>query len=297
MVIVRLRGGLGNQLFQYAAGKALALKHEVQLKLDLYTYTLHKYRSFELDNFCTNPEIAEQSEINNLIGRFKIQRLLNKFNHYSFSDKAFAQPHYHFVADFFDLPKDIYLSGYWQSEKYFEDIQDIIRAEIQPKSPIDDQNKSLIDQLNVENSVSVHIRMGDYKNLRKYKTFFGGLGSEYYKNAIELVQSKTENPRFYFFSDNIAWCQKEFSEVDNAYFVDQNTGEKSFMDMVLMSNCQHNIIANSTFSWWGAWLNSNLDKIVIAPKNWFQSKYNKKSVYKSQYYDTKDLLPEKWIKL
>ena len=297
MIILRLRGGLGNQLFQYAAGKALASKHNTSLKLDLYSHSIHQYRKFELDNFKVQYELATKEEIQSFVGRFKLQRLCNKLYDYAFSKKAYAQPHYHFDEQFHQLPEDIYISGYWQSERYFKQIEKEIRTDFQLSSAPNKQNQQLIEEISKVNAVGLHVRMGDYLSKEKYKSFFGGLDMSYYKNAIECINEKVSTPVFYIFSDNIEWCKKEFDYLQNAVFVDSNSGDQSYMDLMLMSKCKHNIIANSTFSWWGAWLNEHPKKIVIAPKKWFQADYNKKSVYKSSFYNTKDLIPENWLKL
>jgi len=259
MIIVRLRGGLGNQLFQYAAGLALSIKHQTTLKLDPYTYSIHKYRKFELDNFNTKFQIADQNEINRCVGRFNFLRLANKLNHYMFSKKAFAQPHYHYLENFFDLPNDIYISGYWQSERYFKNIQTVILEQYTFKIQPDDQNLEYIEQFNQCNSVSIHVRMGDYLSMKKYNSFFGGLDDSYYKKAIKLIEEKMETPVFYIFSDNVAACKERFDPWLNARYIDHNSGDKSYLDLILMSRCKNQIIANSTFSWWAAWLNPNED--------------------------------------
>jgi len=195
------------------------------------------------------------------------------------------------------LPKDLYLSGYWQSERYFKNIENLIQSDFTTTAEPNQENKTLMEEMSRVNAVSLHIRKGDYLSNNKYKDFFGGLDISYYKNAIDHIQQKVSSPKFYIFSDNIEWCRSEFNNLQNTLFIDHNLGNQSYMDLVLMSKCKHNIIANSTFSWWGAWLNKNSDKIVIVPNNWFQTNFNKKSVYKSKHYDTKDLIPEQWLKL
>jgi hypothetical protein len=300
MIILRLRGGLGNQLFQYAAGKSLALHHHVNLKFDTYTYTLHPYRKFQLDKFCIDEQIAEQNEINALIGTNKILRYINK-RYYTIlnKNKVFLQPHYHFYNNFFDLPAHLYLSGYWQSEKYFLPIEKTIRENFRPRSPLSGKNKEIASAMGAENSISIHIRRGDYAANARYANFFGVLEDSYYAQAIEKMHTLVSNPIFYIFSDDIGWCKSRFASNANFTFVEHNTGDDSYYDMLLMSCCKHNIIANSTFSWWGAWLNENPEKTVIAPKNWFKKEYftAKNPVYKDRRYNTSDLIPESWITL
>ncbi len=297
MIIVRLRGGLGNQLFQYAAGRALATHHQVPLKLDLYTYTRHRYRKFELHHFKIDAPEATREEVHQFTGPNPIVRYLNKRENYFRCPAVFAQPHYHFYEDFFALPSDLYLSGYWQSEKYFANIAGEIRNHLTPAKPLDERNVSYQQQMQSQNSVAVHVRRGDY-TAGAYQSFFGTLPETYYGEAMTYVRQRINNPVFYFFSDDIDWCRKSFGTT-GAEFIHHNTGEEAYKDLLLMASCRHNIIANSTFSWWGAWLNANPDKVVVAPRQWFKSSYldRKEPVYASRFYNTKDLIPPGWARL
>ncbi|MBY0244074.1 MAG: alpha-1,2-fucosyltransferase, partial [Sphingobacteriaceae bacterium] len=175
-----------------------------------------------------------------------------------------------------------YLDGYWQSEKYFGVHANVIRDDFNFPD-LDKVNKLCAPQIMQSNSVSLHVRMGDYVN----HPLHGGICTlKYYQQAIELMKSKIEAPIFFIFSNDIEWCKQNL-DIINAVYVTGNIGENSFRDMQLMSLCQHNIIANSSFSWWGAWLNNNRNKIVIAPKIWF----NDESI------NTSDLLPDGWMKI
>jgi hypothetical protein len=297
MIIARLRGGLGNQLFQYAAGKALAEHHRTELALDLYTYTKHPYRKFELSKFSIDAREATRAEVHQFTGSNPVIRYLNKRENYFRCPKVFAQPHYHFYEDFYSLPADLYLSGYWQSEKYFSSIAPLIAKQFTPRLAAGEQHLSWQKRMQSENSVAIHVRRGDYGSA-VYSSFFGALSKEYYNQAIAAIQDSVDKPVFYFFSDDPAWCKDTFNGL-KAQFVEHNQGENAFKDMLLMASCSHNIIANSTFSWWGAWLNSNPDKRVIAPRQWFRTNYldRKEPVYPSRYYNTKDLIPDSWITL
>jgi hypothetical protein len=297
MIIVRLRGGLGNQLFQYAAGRALAAHHGVPLKLDLYTYTKHPYRTFALHHFNIDAPEASRQEVHRFTGSNPVIRYLNKRENYFRCQGVFAQPHYHFCDDFFSLPADVYLSGYWQSEKYFAGIAGLIREQFTSRQQLDELNLAFQRQMQSEHSVAVHVRRGDYQQ-KEYASFFGALPESYYGEAITLLRQRVGNPVFYFFSDDLDWCKSMFGST-GAEFVGHNTGSDSYKDILLMASCRHNIIANSTFSWWGAWLNSNPDKVVVAPKQWFKSNFlNKKEpVYASRIYNTKDLIPVGWARL
>ncbi|MBS1543741.1 MAG: alpha-1,2-fucosyltransferase [Bacteroidetes bacterium] len=297
MIIVRLRGGLGNQLFQYAAGKALAMHHRTALKLDLYTYQKHPYRKFELDKFKVDAIEASRKEVHRFTGVNPIIRYLNKRENYFRCPSVFAQPHYHFYEDFFSLPEDLYLSGYWQSEKYFNAIADVIRKEYTPSQTLDSRNQELTAKMTSENSVSIHVRRGDYSS-QHYNNFFGGLTTGYYEEAIRVIKQQVADPVFYFFSDDPAWCRKAFPGIE-ASFMEHNKGDDSFKDLLLMSSCRHQIVANSTFSWWGAWLNQFEGKQVVAPLKWFQSSYlsRREPVYACRFYNTKDLIPATWTRI
>ncbi len=297
MIIVRLRGGLGNQLFQYAAGRALAAHHQVPLKLDLYTYAQHPYRKYELHHFQIDAVEATREEVHRFTGSNPIIRYLHKRENYFRCPGVFAQPHYHFYEDFFLLPADIYLSGYWQSERYFSGIAGMLRSQFSPAQPLDEKNTAYLRQMQSEHSVAVHVRRGDYKSAG-YASFFGTLPESYYGEAMTKLRQRVGNPVFYFFSDDIAWCKATFGTT-GAQFIDHNTGADAFKDLLLMSACRHQIIANSTFSWWGAWLNDNPEKVVVAPRQWFKSDFldKKVPVYASRFYNTRDLIPAGWIRL
>ena len=241
---------------------------------------------------------ATRQEVHRFTGSNPIVRYLNKRNNYLNCPKVFAQPHYHFYDDFFSLPDELYLSGYWQSEKYFASIAPLLRAEFSPALKLDTFNHDLQSRMQRENSVAVHVRRGDYSSAAAYQSFFGVLPMEYYEKAIAHMQREVKNPVFYFFSDDAAWCKQNFSK-HNGSFIDHNQGVNAFKDLVLMAKCRHNIIANSTFSWWGAWLNDHQDKKVIAPEQWFRVNYltKKDPVYPSRFYNTIDLIPASWTKI
>lgn len=299
MIILRLRGGIGNQLFQYAAGKALATHHGMPLKIDDYTYSINSSRKIELSKFKIDFQIASRKEVHKFTGFWPPSRIFHKSTNYRFNNKVCAQPYYHFYPEFFHLPKKIYLSGYWQSEKYFQNITNFIREIYQPSIDLDKRNSDILNKMNKSNSISIHVRRGDYVKTPKYASFFGAQDIEYYKKSMHFLENKFKSIKYFIFSDNPEWCETQFKNVPNKTILTHNQGDQSYLDMWLMSRCKHHIIANSTFSWWGAWLGENPGKTVIAPKRWFKDPYVKdsKTVYYSRYYDIKDLLPESWIRL
>jgi hypothetical protein len=293
MIVVRVRGGLGNQLFQYAAGLALADQHKTDLKLDLYYFKKHPYRKFALDKFRIPVMMASRKEVHVFTGSNPVIRYINKRENYFHCPRVFSQPHYHYYEDFFQLPAPLYLNGYWQSQKYFATVEKKVREIYQPQQ-LDTINLQLIEKLRAIESVSLHVRIGDYA-AAAYNSFFGGLTSDYYQRAIHFVRQKTSSPVFFVFSDDIGWCKKNLP-LENVTYIEHNRGDNSYNDLVLMSHCKHNIMANSSFSWWGAWLNENPSKIVVAPRDWFRQKYleNKNVIYPCRFYNVKDLIPSGW---
>ncbi|NOS97698.1 MAG: alpha-1,2-fucosyltransferase [Methylotenera sp.] len=290
MTITNIIGGLGNQMFQYAAGKALSLEHGTRLRLDITgfeTYGLHQ--GFELQRvFNCTTEIASVGDIQNVLGWQSsplVKRVMAKPRLAAFRSKAFVvEPHFHYWPEINSLQNDCYLLGYWQSEQYFAHIAHKIREDFTFKQPMSKKNTEFAKQINLVNAVSLHVRRGDYANNPKTTATHGLCSLEYYQKAIECIAGLVQQPYFYIFSDDIAWVKCNINMDFPHEYIDYNHGTESYNDMRLMSICKHNIIANSSFSWWGAWLNSNIEKIVIAPKHWFAREVN-----------TVDLIPRGWL--
>lgn len=187
-----------------------------------------------------------------------------------------------------EAPNSSYLVGWWQNEKYFEDIRDIILDEFTPKAAPSEANQKYLDEINKSNAVAIHVRRGDYVTNKNANVFHGLAPIDYYKQSIKYMQDKVGSPRFFVFSDDIAWCKENLPLGDDAVFVEGNSGKQAYEDIRLQQTCKHNIIANSSFSWWGAWLNDHKDKIVIAPKIWFQDQdANSKT----------QIVPEGWVRI
>ncbi len=268
LIVSQLTGGLGNQLFQYAAGKALAERNGADFALDISSYK-KVWRPFVLDEFNITAKKANRWDI------FRAK-------YFPFG-KKFVEPHFHFFPKFFDIKGNAYIEGLFQSEKYFKNIKEDIRKEFTPRIPIAEKFPDIAQRITYSEAVAVAIRRGDY--LTK-PHLYNILTPEYYKKTIRLMSERVHNPVFFFFSDDIEWVKENIPCPDNSVFVSDGkmTGPEEF---VLMTLCKHNIIANSTFSWWAAWLNKNPEKIIIAPKKWFTD------VLK----DTRDVLPDGWIKI
>ncbi|MCX5632671.1 MAG: alpha-1,2-fucosyltransferase [Phycisphaerae bacterium] len=290
MIIICLKGGLGNQLFQYAAARSLAHIHKTAVKLDTTAYYYGGPRQFELSHFNIQENIAVAAEIEKLTEarQNRLQKsfysLLHSHSKLSPNHIRYNKPQY--KADFFKLSDNIYLEGYWLSEKYFSNIKDIIRQEFTFKEKPDDKNQKLADNITAVNSVSIHIRRGDYTEDSKAVQSHGICSVQYYRDCIEYITKKVENPHFFIFSDRPEWSKDILKLSYPATYISQNFGEKDYEDMRIMSLCKHNIIANSTFSWWAAWLNSNPQKIVLAPQKWFADKK----------FNIDDIVPAGWIK-
>ena len=286
MIITKLIGGLGNQMFQYAAGRQLAYKLGVELKLDILDFDHYKLRKYELDvfniqeNFATAEEIADLTILKrNIIERF-ISRLLHK--------PYRPLPTYikeSFNSEIMNMYDGVYLDGYWQSEKYFADIIEIIREEFIITTTQEGLNRKLADQIKSCNSVSLHIRRGDYVSNPETNKAHGICDIDYYLHCIEHLTKTVEHPHFFAFSDDIEWVRQNLKIPYPITFIENNGQDKSYEDLRLMSQCKHHIIANSSFSWWGAWLNPNEDKIVFAPRKWFANKDA----------NIQDRIPNQWI--
>ena len=262
MIIIKIKGGLGNQLFQYAVGRAVALHHKSPLKLDLTifkTYELHKYL---LDQFAIQADMATENEISELKGgnnllfsALRKARVVKRKSY--FKEKRSS----YFDASVFKND-DVYFDGYWQNELYFSGIRELLLQELVSISSISDAGCGYLECINKSNSISLHVRRGNYLNLKNVNV----LEVDYYIKAVDYFRKSVEKPTFYIFSDDLEWCKNNLGFLDNCIFVDRTKTEID--DLKLMSFCQHNIIANSSFSWWGAWLNQNSKKTVIAPKDW-----------------------------
>lgn len=295
MILVKLMGGLGNQMFQYACAKQLAVIKDVPLKIDLSflknrgTDVLHTIREYELDIFNIKDGIANAEELNLFKRNLEDGRyiLLHKylpfiFPYYTIREKAFA-----YDQRLLKVHKNTYIDGFWQSYKYFSSEEQIIRQSFSFKKNPEGKNLEHIAAIAKNNSISLHVRRGDYVNDKNTNQYHGTCSLSYYQTAISIITSKIKNPHFFIFSDDMTWVKENIKPGFPHTYIDHNTGINSFEDLRLMSLCQHQIIANSSFSWWGAWLNNNPEKIVVAPDKWFAD----------SSINTKDLYPQSWIRL
>ena len=292
MVISNIIGGLGNQMFQYAAGRALALTNDRSLLLDLSDFTAYQlHHGFELSRvFSLVAAKAEPSTTHELLGwreNYWARKILRRRQLAWLRGKKFVvEPHFNYWPDFFNINDDCYLYGYWQSERYFKAFEAIIRQDFIFREPLQELNAELSLDMATKQAVSLHIRRGDYVSNPKNHNIMSVCDLEYSRLAINYIATQVEQPVFYLFSDDMAWVKQSLPMEFPSVYIEHNSGAESYRDMQLMSLCRHHIIANSSFSWWGAWLNANPEKIVIAPKHWF-----------SNGNDDTDLIPDEWIRL
>ncbi len=298
MIVVKLKGGLGNQMFQYAIGRHLAIKHKTPLKLDL-TFLLDRtpkkdfvFRDYDLDVFNLETDFATSDDLKPF-KEFRISRLTKLYNSIPrMLRKAYVlvEPHFHFSKEILDAPDNIYLDGYWQSEKYFTDIEDVIRKDFTFKDPLSGKAAEMATIIqNEPAAVCLNVRRADFVTSKKAQQFHGFTGVEYYQKAVAFLEGKKiENLHLFVFSDDIEWCSEHLKFDHPTTFVTKEyAGRKYGAYLQLMTLCRHFIIPNSTFAWWGAWLNRDNTKIVVAPKQWFRD----------PSVNTSDIIPSEWIRL
>jgi hypothetical protein len=296
MIIVRLIGGLGNQMFQYALGKHLAIKNNTVLKIDI-TYLLDRrprkdmvYRDYDLPIFNIEEKIATKNEIAYFTGHYKSywKRLeytfLRRVNKANITKEELP----HFESKVLQVTQPAYLIGFWQSEKYFLNIESIIRTDFTFKHRIAQKSIGLAQHIDSVNSVCLNVRRADYVTNPLSSKYLGFIGLAYIHRAVQVILEKVVQPEFFIFSDDIAWCEENI-QLDYPYTVVSHefAGSKFADYLQLMTLCKHFIIPNSTFAWWAAWLCQYADKVIVAPKNWVKenSRYNK------------DLIPDSWIQV
>ncbi|MEO6883801.1 MAG: alpha-1,2-fucosyltransferase [Bacteroidia bacterium] len=296
MIVVRFQGGLGNQLFQYALALSIKKKLNAQIAIDVSFYDSEftsagaTKRVLYLDEFTIQqiPRIQSSEEILNPQIVSKLKRFLERNLLPYYKNSYVIESKKGFDSNMVKIPVNSYLEGFWQSYLYFKEIEIQLRQDLHLKKTITPFAQDLLSKIKkYKNSIAVHVRRGDYIN--KYNHFYTILSSDYYDKALEYIINYSKENAFgiFIFSDDIAWCRENLKfETESIFVSHENLGEVE--ELFLMQNCSHNIIANSTFSWWGAWLNTNPNKIVVAPKKWFKKPDNN---FDSTIY------PASWISL
>ncbi|MBV5329827.1 MAG: alpha-1,2-fucosyltransferase [Chlorobium sp.] len=292
IVIVRLIGGLGNQMFQYAAGRSLSDSHHVPLLLDISGFEQYDLRRYELGGFNIRGRSAHLDELNSF-GPSQVKpslffQVLEKVGIRKYK-KRLQEASFSYDSRILTVKPPVYLDGYWQSERYFSHIESVLRSEFSLKEKLTTANADMVKQITSagECAVSVHIRRGDYVTNPHTAQYHGVCSLDYYRTAVSYIAERVSQPHFFIFSDDHDWVLKNFDIDYQMTLVQVNDANQGIYDLHLMKACRHHIIANSSFSWWGAWLNPSSEKIVLAPKRWFASSGK----------DTSDLLPASWVRL
>lgn len=289
MIITRLCGGLGNQLFQYAFARRIAYINNVPLKIDVSLFDQDELRSYKLSHFQIVAELATSTDLEffiNAQSRGVTARFINKcrpyYKRYYIKEKSCD-----FDANLLKSSGRVFLEGYWQSEKYFCDIDSILRSEFILKKEFDEGNKLILEKIRSVNAVCLHVRRGDYVSNPETYRAFGVCSLEYYKNAVTMIENLVTVPHFFVFSDDPAWAQENIKLSHPMTFVTHNGAERDYEDLCLMAACKHYIIANSSFSWWAGWLGNYAGKIVIAPKRWVND----------PSFNSPNRIPKAWLKI
>jgi hypothetical protein len=288
MIVAKINGGLGNQMFQYAAARALANHHQVDLMLDLRWFknipSRNTVRSFELNRYPIDAYIANgQEELQFRSFHSLFLKGIPRINTQWIYKK---EKYFQFDPDFFRFPSNSYLDGSWQSSHYFEKYSESIWNQFQPIEAPGYQDEALLDLIRNSNSIAIHVRRGDYVTNVFARNAHGACSLDYYNNALDFIREREEGLSYFVFSDDLNWARDNLKLRGPAEFVNHNAGDRAFNDLRLMASCAHQIIANSSFSWWGAWLNKNPKKRVLAPSQWFTGRKN-----------TSTLLPIGWTKI
>ncbi len=297
MIIVRLAGGLGNQLFQYAFARGVSSRMKTDFKLDTTPFdTYYIHHKYSLDNFNIKQSFAKDSDFFGFVWMRKHNKFFEVFyRHLRLKSKLMpfyrTEKQFHFDPSVF-TKNNTYFDGAWVTEKYFKEIRSELLEELTINKPLSDYSQNIFKEIQEFTAISIHVRRADYVTGSTFASapiIHGTCSMDYYKTEIDYITKHEKNPHFFIFSDDYDWSVENFKSLSYPVTCIKNGADKNYEDIFLMSNCKHNIIANSTFSWWGAWLNKSDEKIVIAPKKWFNTQKATTS--------TEDVIPDTWIKL
>lgn len=303
MIITRLTGGMGNQMFQYAAGLALAERRRTVLKLDVSWF--RDYPEYETHNryalscFNITEQFATDDEIERcsaprltrterwLLTGARALRLYGHVRRHQRPDRQHCPPTFAYYPEFEALPDGTHLVGMFQSERFFASIADLLRLHFSFRYPPQPEVAALAARIRSGPSAAVHFRRGDYARNPSFARDIGVVGPAYYAHAVKLLRERSPDATLYIFSDDIEAVAREFTPPGPHEFVRGILPWHSFDDLRLMALCDHIAIANSTFSWWAAWLNPSPDKLVVAPDPWFATRA----------HDQRDIVPPTWMRL
>lgn len=298
MIVVKLQGGLGNQMFQYAFAKSIKKISGQKVYFDLSFKQISKDtpRQYALGSYKAADSILK-ADLNDLplVFRHPPGDLLKKVFGILIRKEWFNNGWKYITDNKIDFSniqelnqKNIYFDGYWPFEEFFRHIRTTLLSDFSLKNS-SSQFESMLQQIKSFNSASIHVRHGDYLSNSRTNAFHGICSPEYYQRAISLIQTRVPDPKFFIFTDDVDWAYNYFTKTGIAFELISGKGFSDQEELILMSACHHQIIANSSFSWWGAWLNKNQERIVIAPAKWYANTNNLPSLQIS--------LPENWIRL
>lgn len=287
MIMVNLKGGLGNQMFQYALGRKLSLVNKDTLMFDTGGLKHAEIsgdvsRPFALDAFNVSGDVAPPALATHARYPYGI---LSKLLHFV-KTKLLRQMYIGWVPALLQQRGNVYLDGYFQSPKYFEDIRETLLQDFTVRGAPSETVVKFRTLMRSMESVSIHVRRGDYVSNAKVQSAYGSCSLQYYQEAMKLIGARVPSPSWFVFSDDISWVKEHLAFPGEVTYVSGHSISDA-EELSLMAACKHNIIANSSFSWWGAWLNQNREKIVIAPDPWFDTKKD----------EHKDLIPDSWIRI
>lgn len=285
-VIVGLSGGLGNQLFQYAAGRSLSLKLNVPLELDISWFKGCSDRNYALGSFNVSATLRERNLCFPDFLKYLESRISRRYAPRRMDVPLYREPHFPFDPGFERIRHSVFLEGYWQSESYFKEYAEIIRADLCLVKPLPDPCRGVMDKIRASDAICLHVRRGDYVKNPVTAQTHGTCSPDYYHQGVTKLIDGLEHPQCFVFSDDPAWVRENIELPCSSTVVDLNSGDDVHWDLALMAECKHFVIANSSLSWWGAWMGNFKDKRVIAPLSWFKDGK-----------DTKDLIPATWERL
>lgn len=291
MIIVKIQGGLGNQMFQYAIAKSLAAHYKTTYAFDhrfledRSPAATHTFRNYDLDIFRVKAKRASASNLYLFEHKWpKWKRYCVRLNLLA-PHCSYAERHYQFDPGVFSQGPHLYLDGYWQSPKYFSAIAEDLRGDFTFVHKIETQSLPILTQVMTSDSVCINVRRGDFLHNRFHRV----CDESFYAKAISIAKEKINHPRFFLFGDDVQWFLDRFDSLTEEITVvdHQHDGYKYGNKLQLMASCKHFIIPNSTFAWWAVWLADCDDAVVIAPSKWFND----------PAWDTRDLIPDHWITL
>ena len=286
MIVSHIFGGLGNQLFQFAFGRALAARLGVEFRFDYRSHRIPELSHFCLHHFSIDAQQAERRGLPAIRHDGLLPYLRDRLRGSRFT--LYEEKGIGFDPETLSLGDNTYLKGYWQSERYFRDQADLVRRHLQVVTPPGPETRRVMSEQDACLPVSLHVRRGDYVSNAKFNATYGTCSPEYYRAAaLHLAEKSAREPVFFAFSDEPGWVRENLDLPFEIRVVGHNAPEAAYDDIRLMSRCRHHIVANSSFSWWGAWLNPDPGKIVVAPKRWFAD---------ARMQDH-DLIPPEWVTL